>query len=271
MAAAIDRAMRDAARMDDFARSDAPMQRLDPRAKVAVALVYVITVVSFDRREVGALVPFLAFPVALAALGGVPLGYLMRKALIAAPFAVMVGIANPFLDREPALAIGGLVVSGGWLSFASILLRSALTVLGVLALVAVTGLDALCAGLQRLGVPQAFTMQLLILYRYLFVLGEEGARVARARALRSAGKRGLGWRAYASLLGSLLLRTLDRAERIHVAMACRGFAGEVRLRRRLHLRPADALFAIGWCGAFAAMRFVDLPELIGSALTGVFR
>jgi cobalt/nickel transport system permease protein len=103
-----------------------------------------------------------------------------------------------------------------------------LTVGAALILVACTGMYRLGAGLERLGVPQLFVTQLLFLYRYLFVVADEGSRMVRSVRLRSAGAEGLSLRVYGSLVGHLLLRSMDRAERVHRAMVARGFDGEVR-------------------------------------------
>jgi cobalt/nickel transport system permease protein len=66
----------------------------------------------------------------------------------------------------------------------------------------------------------------LIMYRYIFLLQEEGGRIRNAEksrlgfvdtraALRSSGILG----------GMLVLRTYDRAERSFAAMRCRGYRG----------------------------------------------
>jgi hypothetical protein len=62
--------------------------------------------------------------------------------------------------------------------------------------------------------PDVLVTQLLLLYRYIFVLGGETMRMARARALRSFGSAGMGLGVYAQILGHLLLRTYARAQRI---------------------------------------------------------
>jgi len=257
--------------MDQLARLDTPVHRLDPRAKILAALALIVAAVSFESHQVSALLPLVLFPVALASLGRVPAGVILRKLLLALPFVLFVGLFNPILDRETALRVGGVAVSGGWLSLLSILLRSALTLGTALVLIAVTGMPALGAGLERLGAPRAFVVQLLFLHRYLFVLGEEALRMSRARAQRTFGGRGTGLRATAPLLGNLLLRTLDRAERVYTAMKARAFDGEVRLRRVLRFTPADAAFVAGWCAFFAAVRLWNLPRLLGDLVSGAAR
>ena len=74
----------------------------------------------------------------------------------------------------------------GWISFASILLRFTLTVTAALTLIATTSFTGICMALEKMGCPRVFALQLLFLYRYLFVLVDEASRLIRARALRTA-------------------------------------------------------------------------------------
>ncbi|MFN7573349.1 MAG: cobalt ECF transporter T component CbiQ [Betaproteobacteria bacterium] len=263
----IDAALADLRSLDALAARDTPLTRVDARAKVVAVLAFIVVVVSFDRYTVAALLPLALFPLALAVVGELPFGALARKLLLAAPFAAMVGLFNPLLDRAPLLLLGSVEVAGGWVSFASILLRFALTVSAALVLVAGTGMHALCAALARLGAPRVFVAQLLFLYRYAFVLGGEAARMATARRLRGGGRR-LSLAVYAPLLGHLLLRAFERAQRIHWAMLARGFDGEVRALHRLRWRAADTAFVAGWCAFFALCRALDLPQALGRLLTG---
>lgn len=253
--------------LDDWAARDTPLTRLDPRAKLLTTAVFVLVVVSFERHAVAALLPLAVFPVALAVLGDLPAGPIVRRLALASPFAVMVGLFNPWLDRAPVLLAGDISLAAGWFSFASILLRFALTVAAALLLVAGTGMFALCAALARLGVPRVLTLQLLFLYRYAFVVGDEAARMTTARQLRSSG-RPATLRSQGPLLGHLLLRAVDRARRSHQAMQARGFNGELRVMRTLRWRGRDTAFVLGWVGVFFALRAFNLPQWLGRTLLG---
>lgn len=266
----LDAALADLRAFDELAARDTPLARFDPRAKLVAALVFVVVVVSFERHAVAALLPLALFPLVLAVLGEVPALPLLRKLAAVAPFALMVGLFNPWLDRTPVPVFGDFTLAAGWWSFASILLRFALTVGTALVLVAGTGMGPLCAALARLQVPRVFTVQLLFLYRYAFVLGAEAARMATARRLRSAGRRP-GPASYGPLLGQLLLRAFQRAQRIHQAMRARGFDGELRSLRVLRWQPRDTVFVLGWCAGFAALRVLDLPQWLGGLLLGCCR
>jgi cobalt/nickel transport system permease protein len=217
------------------------------------------------------MVPFIVFPVAMISIGNLPFGFMAKKILLVAPFVLLIGIFNPVFDRELLVRIGPMGISGGWISCASIVMRSVLTLGSALILVAVTGFPAICGALERMGMPGVLAVQLHFLYRYIFVLTEEGARTARARDLRACGGKGLGMRAFGSLVGNLLLRTWRRAERVHAAMLSRGFIGEFHARKEFCFGGREFIFVIGWSALFIFLRFWNLSHILGIALTEILQ
>jgi cobalt/nickel transport system permease protein len=268
--ASIDGALLDFKRLDQLAKGNTSIHRIDPRAKVLTTLVFIVSVVSFGKYELTALIPFFLFPVSMIAFGNLPPGYVVKKIILLCPFVLMVGIFNPFIDRIVLAQLGPFGVTGGMISFTSIILRAILTVGASIILVSVTGFTDICRALERMGMPQAFAVQLLFLHRYIFVLTEEGGRVSRARQLRSFNGKGLGIKTYGSLLGHLLLRTWLRAERIHMAMLARGFTGEFHSRHEYLFGCREILFLLGWSTLFITFRLHNGLQLLGSFLTGIF-
>jgi cobalt/nickel transport system permease protein len=171
------------------------------------------------------------------------------------------------LDREPVRLGTGTAIAGGWFSLVSILLRAVLCVAAAMALVATTGIGRLAHGLRQLGVPRIAVTQLLFLYRYAFLLGSNVQTMSRARELRGGG-RPLQLAAYGPLVGHLLLRTLDRAERIHQAMCCRGFRGDVPVGGESRFGGSDWMFLVGWCGFLALVRGGWFVGRLGGLLWG---
>jgi cobalt/nickel transport system permease protein len=256
--------------MDTIASGDSVLHRIDPRVKLITTAVFIAAVVSFNKYAVYSLIPFFSFPIILILLGGLPAGYILKKVLLISPFAVLVGIFNPILDRSIMCHIGSIGISGGWVSFISILLRFVLTVTSTLALIALTGFNSVCLALERFKVPKPFIVQLLFLYRYMFVLTEELERMVRARAVRSFSRSSMPFKVFASLIGHLLLRTLDRAERVYRAMCCRGFDGQLRMIRSTKINFKDAAFVTIWVALFVSFRFWDIPAKLGGLVMRIF-
>jgi cobalt/nickel transport system permease protein len=155
-------------------------------------------------------------------------------------------------------------LSAGWLSFLTILIKFSLTISAALLLIATTSFPGICHALRRLGVPAVFVSQLLFLYRYIFVLMEEAMRLVCARDMRSFGKRGSGMKVVVRLIGTLFLRTVERAERIYSAMLSRGFNGDIPSLKKYHLRPADVSYVLVTVAFLAIFRLVPITGLIGS-------
>ena len=175
-----------------------------------------------------------------------------------------------WVDQSQAVIVGGLSLAAGWLSFASIVLRVLLTTAAALLLVASTGWPAFGVALRQLRVPEAFVTQLQLLYRYLFLLGEEAMRMERARDLRSCGRRGTGLWVSGTLLGALLLRAVARAQRIYDALLLRGYSGSLPTAAGRPMARRDLSFLLGWSAAFLFCRKVPVGELLGHAVIGAF-
>ena len=87
--------------------------------------------------------------------------------------------------------------------------------------------------------------------------------------MRAERGRPLRLRAYGPLLGTLLLRSMDRAERVYRAMAARGFEGEIRELERPSFRFEDTLFVVGWLTFFITARVWNLADGLGLLLTRI--
>jgi len=259
-----DKAYFNIGRLDRLSYQDTIVHRLDPRAKVVCTILFLFTVISFPKYEIAALIPFFLFPVLLTTLGDIPVNFLLKKVVIVSPFAIFIGIFNPLLDTRTVAVIAGVPLSAGWMSFITILIKFTLTISAALLLIATTSFPGICHALRRLGVPAIFVSQLLFLYRYLFVLMEEAMRLVRARDMRSFGERGRGMKVVVRLIGTLFLRTVERAERIYSAMLSRGFNGDIPSVKKYRLRLTDVLYVLTTIAFLAIFRLVPITGMIGS-------
>lgn len=243
------------------------LHRIDPLAKLLTTLAFILIVISFPKYEISTLLPFFMFPVFLISAGGLPYYFILKKILLLLPFLMCVGIWNPFLDTPVRMYLGEWPISGGWLSFTSLLLRLLLTVSASLCLLATTGIHELGQALLRLRVPKVFVIQLLLLYRYIFLLTEEAERITRARDMRSTDQARMSLNSYINSLGHWLLRSSDRAERVYKAMLCRGFDGQFLRTQTSSLAVKDFAYIGICCALFTSFRYHNFPQALGEALT----
>ena len=233
--------------IDRFAMGDSPVHRLDARAKLVAVLAYTVVLISFDRYRVAALVPMAVLPFAMLWFARVPVAFAIRRVVILSPFILMLVLMSPIYDRTLcAVAFGPwhFTITGGWLTAANIAIKFALGVLALTAMMCATPFALLLEAMRRLCMPQVVVLQLGFLYRYLFLLIDEAMRVRRARDFRGAALAPVGRQlaAVGGVIGTLFIRTLDRSERVHLAMAARGYRGEPHSLGRLRFTGTDTVF-----------------------------
>lgn len=230
--------------------------------KLLVTFTYIVAVVSFDRYEIVGLVPYVFYPSVLMALSETPFGILMKRLAIRLSFVLFAGFSNILFDTEPAAAIGALTITSGMLSCASILFKTCLTVMAVLLLVSTTTMRELSRQLLRLHVPEIIVMLVTMTYRYLSILLAEAATMHTAYLLRAPEEKGIATRRMGSFAGQLLLRSIDRAERVYLAMKCRGFRGTLGLAETRSAIASDYFYFFGI--RFAALfRMIDFVGFFG--------
>jgi len=255
--------------LDRLSYRNTIIHRLDPRSKVIVTMLFVITVISYPKYEVMSLIPFFVFPVIMITLSDTPFMFIVKKVLFVSPFALFIGIFNPLFDAGTVALWQGIHISAGWISLLSIMTKFTLTISAALLLIATTSFPGICHALQRLGIPGLFTSQLLFLYRYIFVLMEEAMRMIRARDLRTFGSHRLSMKVFVRLIGLLFIRTVERAERIYQAMLSRSFTGNILSIKQHRFKLSDAAFVFLTITFLVALRLFNVTEMLGRFVQGL--
>ena len=113
--------------------------------------------------------------------------------------------------------------------------------------------------MAALRVSERFVRLFMFVVRYHGIFGVEIRRQfesMRARGFR-AGVGRHAFRSYGNLAGMILVRSIERAERVDEAMRCRGFSGRFPMRRIRPMTHADAMFAAAAALMIIALVFVD--------------
>ena len=262
----MEKALFELGEMDALASGDSPVHRVHPLAKLLVTIAYIALVVSFDKYDLSGMIGMLLYPVLLFQLSGIPVRTCFYKLRIVLPLVLAVGLFNPFFDRAPMAVLGGVTVSGGVISMLTLMLKGTLCLMASFLLIATTRIDALCAALRKLHVPSMLVTLLLLTFRYVGVMTREVAVMTDAYHLRAPGQRGIHHSAWGSFLGQLLLRSMDRAEELYSSMQLRGFRGEFHYAEGKPFGAKDALWLVLGVGALAALRWINLAQLLGGVL-----
>ncbi len=221
------------------------IERIDPRARIVAAVVFAIVTVS--SATLTALLLALATAAGALLVSGAPLLGTLKRMLVMDGFIIILLLLLPFtVPGDPAFTLFGLSASFEGVERAvHIALKANAVVLLLLVLVGTLEPVTFGHALLRLKVPPTLIHLLLFTVRYIDVLHDEylRARIAmKARGFRPANSRHT-YVCIGYLVGMILIRAVERSERILAAMKCRGFCGHIYLLDERVYTRADLYFA----------------------------
>jgi cobalt/nickel transport system permease protein len=199
--------------IDRYALLDSPLHLLEPRSKIVAFTALIICALSIPTNRGSLFFAYFFIAAILMGISQVPLTYIMGRTLVILPFIILASLAAPW---------------NGLTGLGTLFMRAILCLFLLMLLTNTTRFVELLRGLRRLGCPRILVMNLSFLYRYLFVLTEEVMRMKQARDCRRVGRGPFfkELKLLSSMLGTLLIRSFERAERMHSAMLSRGYSGD---------------------------------------------
>lgn len=255
---------------DRYVTQESLIHRLDPRVKVVITILFIVSNVLLPDGAWTAFLLAWAFILWINLLAGLQITYALKRSFIALPFALAAVTVVFTLPGQPAFSFSlgpwlFTATDAGLIRFASIVIRSWLSVQMAILLVAATRFPDLMHALRHLRFPNLLVAVISFTYRYLFVLVDEALRLLRAREARSArldkqqGGGSILWRANVAghMAGQLFLRSYERSERVYNAMQSRGYRGHFQTLNPHVMKAGD------WLGGTVAVVMLVILQLVG--------
>jgi cobalt/nickel transport system permease protein len=222
------------------------IHQLDPRARIIVTFLFSVLMALSWQPLV--LVAGLLIGVGLALVARLPFRPLAKRLLRINLFMLVVLLLVPITHPgEPAFTLFSIPFSKDGIQWGLCLTCKANSI--VLAFTALLGtIDPFTLGhaFHFLRVPDKLTHLLLFTLRYLDTLHHEYVDMLRAMKARAFRPRMNlhTYGSYAFMMAMLLVRSLERSERIMAAMKCRGFRGQFNALRSFTFGGRDVVFSI---------------------------
>ncbi len=223
---------------------DTVVHHLDPRARIVMTFAFSFLVALSEEWWV--LGASLVVGALLVSLSRIPAGALARRLLRLNAFLAVVLLLIPITaPGRPVLEVGPIHYGmEGLLWSLRLILRANAIVLAFTGLLGTVELFTLGHAFEHLRVPRKLIHLFMFTLRYLDVLHHEYETLLsamKARAFRP-GMNLHTYSSYANLVAMLLVRSLERSERIMGAMKCRGFRGKFRVFRHFAFHRRDWVF-----------------------------
>ena len=233
---------------------------LDPRARIIAVAVFAVAVVTLN--SFWALGLSLLVSVFSLVFSSQPLRKTLVRMASMDGFILLILVMLPFtMPGETWFTLWGFVASwdGLWRAL-QIALKANAIVLALLTLVGSMEAITLGHALHRLKVPETLVQLLLFTVRYIDVLRDEylRSRVAmKARGFRPSNSIH-SYKLFGYLVGMMLIKAMERSERVLNAMKCRGFSGKWPHLDQMRFKPIDLLFGLTAFALIGLLLWVNL-------------
>lgn len=254
--------------LDALARRELWINQLHPLSKLSLTLLYIVCLTSLPKYDFFGACGMSVYLLIVFQFSALSFSKALRRLKLLLPPVLCLGLFNPLLDANQ-LTVNGITFSAGWLSFLTLAVKGSFAMLASYQLIAATPMEHICAALRTLRIPQILVTQLLLVYRYLTLLLKQAEEISQAYSLRAPKQKGLHIRVWGSLVGQLLLRSLERAGSMYDSMLLRGFQGEYYYAApAAKLRWQEAAYLIAMATLILLLRYVPVITLLGTLLGG---
>lgn len=253
--------------IDRYAHVASPLQRWDPRIKIAALLLLIIAIALLKTLPMAALALVLAIGMLL--LTALPMHFVSHGLtfiiVFLLPFFIIMPLTYP---GEPAFRVLGLPFAWEGFRLAALIFTKALSIVLIsFSMFGSSRFDVSMLALQRLKCPRIIVQMLLFTYRYTFVFLDEMRRMytsMRSRGFVARTDRKT-LRIFGHFVGTLLVHSFERTERVYKAMLSKGYQGELHSMVEFRSQTRDYIKAGIVLLLAAAMLWGDLSGRFGLA------
>ena len=236
-----------------YCEGNSIIHRMDPRAKIIAAILYIVTV--FLAKNLYAFGLLVLSAIVLVAVSGIPVRIVLKSMKPLVIILLFTALINIFwMEGETLLVSFGFIhiYLEGIINAILIAVRIIILLAGTTILMTFTttpialtdGLEQLLSPLKKIGIPvHEFSMMMTVALRFIPTLIEETEKITAAQKARGAdfSSGGLVKRAKAliPILIPLVISAFRRADELATAMECRCYRGGDG-RTKLHVLHYDA-------------------------------
>lgn len=226
---------------DDIVNRESLLYNYDPRLKIVSLFLFSVFLAVVKSFPV--LFSALFISALLVFLSAIPVCETVKRLIPVNLMILFLWFFLPFTTGGEALYSRGVFT----ITREGVLLASVLTVkanammLIFISFVASTPVNTAGHAMGNLGVPDKLVHLFFFTYRYIHVIFDEYKRLKTAMLIRgfTPGTNLHTYRSYAYLVGMLLVKSSDRAGRVHDAMLCRGFNGKFYSLSSFSIKKGD--------------------------------
>ena len=237
--------------IDNNSNNNNILNKIHPLVKLIISVVYILFLTSINKYNLTITLTMSIYLIIVSIIGDLFL-------------LIIIGIANPILDRQVVTSIGIIPITTGMISALTLILKGIFAIISSYFLIITTGVENICYALKKLHIPNILITIFMLIYRYIIVLLKEVQKIWVAYSLRAPRQKGIHFKAWGSIIGSLMIRSIDKAEVIYQAMELRGFSPDNFFMTNQKIDRTSIIYFMAGLLLLLIIRFIPVFDLIGN-------
>lgn len=248
----------------DHAPGKNKLNQVHPLVKIILNIFYLVMLTSINKYDFITTVAMSIYLIILGIIQDVKIVELIKRFKLIILFLLIVGFANPILDRTTVTYIGIIPITTGIISMTTLVLKSLFAVISTYFLITSTEIEEICCSLKLLHIPNILIITIMLTYRYIILFLKEVQRMWTAYQMRAPKQKGINYKVWGSMIGSLMIRSIDRAKTVYESMELRGFNPETSFCQNTRINIRDMLCMILGIALILIFRYIPVFEIIGN-------
>ena len=250
--------------MDNMANSNRFLNKIHPLVKLLIIVLYIIMLTSINKYDLIKTLSMSIFLIAVSIIGDLSIWHAVKKLKVIFILLFLVGIANPILDRNIYFYIGSLPIYSGIISMITLFMKGSFAIISSYFLIATTSIENICYALKLIHIPNVIVTVIMLIYRYMIVFLKELQRIWTAYSMRAPKQNGFNIKSWGSMIGSLMIKSIDKAQVVYESMEMRGFNPDTCFVKEQKISTASYMFLILGIMLILAIYFIPIFRVVGS-------
>lgn len=220
--------------------------QIDPRVRILFCFTYSIVVALIN--ELHSVYFALSLPIFLILSNCINLGSLFKRLSVVNGFIFILWIFLPLsYPGDPLYHFKSLAFSKAGIEYAYLItLKSNAIVIATIYLLGISSFIEIAHALDHLKIPKKLIFLLFFCYRYIHDISFQYKKLKNSLKIRGfvPGTNLYTYKTYGYLIGILIVKSYDRAQKVIKAMLCRGFDGTFYTLEHFNFRKSDIVYSV---------------------------
>ncbi len=198
------------------------LNKINPTVKIIVFFFFIIMLVSVNKYNLEKTLMLTSFIAICLIVSPLKFSTVLKFNLILSPFILMFVIFNPVFDTN-TLNFISYNINAGYISAATTLIKFFNTTSISLLLISTTKFFDLSVSLHKLKIPKFMALQLILMYRFIFLFIADILNTVESIKSRSGTANLIKWNNMKLIVSAFFYRAVYRGEEVYTSMLSRGF------------------------------------------------